>query len=87
MKTNILKMACVIIALGAIGGLCLAGGRAEPTSSSSKLTTNWTGCLVVGRHDPVDSITRGLFPATIREVEIGLRSDGVIVWREASKIK
>lgn len=49
---------------------------------TSSLTTNWIGCLVAGKEDTLDRIAPGPNPAVVRQVEIGLRSDGVVVWRK-----
>jgi hypothetical protein len=88
MKANTLKIAGLVIAAGAIAAACFVGARAQQTPSSSPLIiTNWTGCLVVGKQDTMDNIARGPHPTTVSEVEIGLRSDGVVVWREASNTK
>jgi hypothetical protein len=88
MKANTLKIAGLVVAVGAIGAVCFVGAHAQQTSSSLPLiSTNWTGCLVVGKQDTMDNIARGPHPTIVREVEIGLRSDGVIVWRETSNTK
>jgi hypothetical protein len=83
MKANTLKIVGLAIALAAFGAVCIVGTHAQQTPAGSRITTNWTGCLVVGREDTMDNIARGPHPTTVREVEIGLRSDGVVVWRNA----
>jgi hypothetical protein len=35
----------------------------------------------------MDNIARGPHPTIVREVEIGLRSDGVVVWRDVLNTK
>lgn len=73
-----------------LGLICIVGVRAQQTahnSSSSSVTTNWVGCLVAGQTDPADRITWNSSPTVIRQVELGLRSDGVVIWREATKGK
>jgi hypothetical protein len=88
MKANALKIVGLAIALAAFGAVCIVGTHAQQTpASSSLLTTSWTGCLVVGKEDTMDNIARGPHPTTVREVEIGLRSDGVVVWRNALNTK
>jgi hypothetical protein len=52
---------------------------------SGSVSTNWVGCLVAGRTDTMDKITPGPFPKIFGQVEIGLRSDGVVIWRAAPK--
>ncbi|HWC61565.1 MAG TPA: hypothetical protein VHC44_17875 [Verrucomicrobiae bacterium] len=89
MKTNLLKGVGLLSVLAVLGVVWIAGIKAQPVaggSSSSLITTNWVGCLVVGKPDPVDNMargTQGLFPAAVHQVQIGLRSDGVVVWRNA----
>ena len=85
MSANILKIVGLVIALVACGAVWIVGMHAQQSPVS--LTTKWTGCLVVGGQDATDNITRQPFPTTVREVEIGLRSDGVVVWRDAPKKK
>jgi hypothetical protein len=78
------------IALLVLGLIFIVGVRAQQTannSSSSSVTTNWVGYLVAGQTDPADRITRSSSPTIIRQVELGLRSDGVVIWREATKGK
>jgi hypothetical protein len=42
--------------------------------------------LVVGKRETGDPIAgRGLFPHVEGDVELGLRSDGVVVWRKAQR--
>ena len=54
--------------------------------AASQLSTNWVGGLVVGKKELGDPIAgRGLFPQVVGDVEIGLRSDGVVVWRKAQR--
>lgn len=89
MKTNLLKGVGLLGALAVFGLVWIAGSRAQPAAGGSNLslvTTNWIGCLVVGKPDPVDSMARGnqgVFPTSVNQVQIGLRSDGVVVWRAA----
>ena len=61
----------VIIGLAAVASSVLFSG--EP----SKLTTEWVGCPMVSNDDKYMP-SRGWLPT----VEIGLRSDGVVVWRD-----
>jgi hypothetical protein len=68
-------------------GVYIAASDAEPASSESSapLTTKWTGYLVTGTDEStVDRMPlQHAHPKTITRVEIGLRSDGVVVWRDA----
>ena len=51
------------------------------------MATNWIGYVVFGTDDSLDPITRGAYPRADRQVEIGLRSDGTVVWRRTPKEK
>ena len=86
MKANLLKGAGLLGALALFGLVWIAGTKAQPAAggrNSSLVTTNWIGCLVVGKRDPIDNMARGFFPSAVQQVQIGLRSDGVVVWRNA----
>ncbi len=79
-----------IIALLVLGAVSITGLRAQQSARNPnlpKVTTNWVGYLVVGQHDMTDQITRNPYPMVARQVEIGLRSDGVVIWREATQPK
>ena len=73
------------------GAICvLALGQINSQQNQSKpttppLATNWIGYVVFGAEDSMDRIAPkpGVFPTTNPEVEIGLRSDGIVVWRRA----
>jgi hypothetical protein len=90
MKTTFLKIAGLAIALAAFGAVHNIGIHAQQTtgkSNHSPATTNWVGCLVVGQKNSFDQMTSDPYPTTVRRVEIGLRSDGIVVWQEATKAK
>ena len=76
-------------ALVTLGFAYIAGSHAEsaPTESSGPLTTNWTGYLVIGTEEnTLDHMPlQQAHPKTITQVEIGLRSDGIVVWRKGAK--
>jgi len=71
-----------LAALGAIGIVRVPGQQKSGNPRLTAVTTNWVGCLVIGQRDSVDPISPGPAPAVVGQVEIGLRSDGVVVWRE-----
>jgi hypothetical protein len=87
MRTKNWNAAMLIIALGALGWLCLARVSAQSGTppNSALITTNWLGYLVFGSEETIDRIAPGAYPRTDRQVEIGLRSDGVVVWRAAGR--
>ena len=81
MKVTFLRIAGLASALAAFGVVFIVGIRAQSLSNSNPMTTNWVGNLVIGKEDTADRIARGPYPTTVRQVEIGLRSDGIVVWR------
>lgn len=86
MRTNLSKGWGLLAALALGGMLWISGTRAQSAGGvpkASLVTTNWIGCLVVGKADFVDNMARGLHPTAVQQVEIGLRSDGVVVWRNS----
>ena len=89
MKTKIRTSAIAATGIAILSLAYIAGLHAQqsPLSSATpQLTTNWVGRLVVGKNDTIDAITiGGLHPTISPEVEIGLRSDGVLIWRKASR--
>jgi hypothetical protein len=90
MKSKFLKNAGLAVALLAFGSVCIIGIHAQQTTTKSDVSlmaTNWIGCMVVGKYETIDRIAPGPYSTTLREVEIGLRSDGVVVWRSASNAK
>jgi hypothetical protein len=42
---------------------------------------------VIGEQESIDQISRGPHPAAKEEIELGLRSDGVVVWRRTRVLK
>ena len=91
MKTKFLKVAGMSAAFVIIGSVYIAGIRAQQSTTNSgapPATTNWIGYLVVGQNDSADPIAvGGPHPTVTRHVQIGLRSDGVVVWRNSSSAK
>lgn len=88
MKIKILEIVALTAVLAMLGAACIIKLGAQPTSRASGrgVTTHWIGYLVVGKNDTMDQIARGPFPAAVPQVEIGLRSDGVVVWRSRSVV-
>jgi len=91
MKTKFSKAAGLTAAVVIFGSAYIAGTHAQQSTTKSgalPATTNWMGNLVVGQNDSVDPIAvGGPHPTVTRHVEIGLRSDGVVVWRNTSSAK
>jgi hypothetical protein len=87
MNTKQLKLAAFFAAL--VLAVIIGAGQgihAQEKPEPSPLTTNWIGGLVVGKRETGDPIAgRGLFPHVEGDVELGLRSDGVVVWRKAQR--
>ncbi len=85
MKRKVLTLAGLFLAL--IGSVLLLRSHAQPQGSNPgkpSMSTNWVGYLALGEEESMDQIARGPHPAVKEEVEIGLRSDGVVVWRPTS---
>ncbi|HZR15694.1 MAG TPA: hypothetical protein VFE51_00080 [Verrucomicrobiae bacterium] len=80
---NSLKFAAVFVGLAGLALASNLGLRAQQNKNTplGVLNTNWIGCLVFGSEDTSDPIARGPHPTTDRRVEVGLRSDGVVIWR------
>lgn len=64
-----------ILALTICSAFFFAGAKDAPST-----TTEWIGHPVVSNNDPYTP-SQGWIP----RVEIGLRSDGVVVWRDTTK--
>jgi hypothetical protein len=58
-----------------------AQDEAPPNSTKTNIT--WLGTAVVGVNAP--GVIGGPFPQAEKNIEIGLRADGVVVWRKAAK--
>jgi hypothetical protein len=84
---KIIGSTILILALGSLCIMCVRAQQTASNSSSSAVTTNWVGYLVAGRSDLSDRITPDPSPTVSHHVEIGLRSDGVVMWREATNTK
>jgi hypothetical protein len=91
MKNNLLKATGCVGAVIVLALTYITGVRAQPSNTSPgsrAATTNWVGYLVVGQNDTTDAIAiGGPHPTVARHVEIGLRSDGTVVWRKATNGK
>ena len=86
MKENFCKVVGLTLLLLVLGSIWMIGVRAKQSggnSSSSGVATNWVGFLVTGQNDTSDRITRNPSATVVREIELGLRSDGVVIWRAA----
>lgn len=86
MTAKFLKI--MVLAVGLAAFSYMLGTRAQSIGGRSvtgPVTTNWVGRLVIGKGDAMDRIARGNKPTTVDPVEIGLRSDGVVVWRSVSE--
>lgn len=83
MRAKYLKFAAVfVLTLSALIACVDRNAQAQDKPGAAQLNTNWVGGLVVGKKERGDPIAGpGLFPHAESEIEIGLRSDGVVVWR------
>ena len=90
MNRKFLKAAALLAALFVVSFAYIAGLHAQqsPLTQPVATTTNWMGYLVIGQNDTVDAISiGGPVPTVARHVQIGLKSDGTLVWRKASDFK
>jgi hypothetical protein len=89
MKLKFAKAATLVAALVVASLSYIAGLHAQQsatTPAKPPATTNWIGYLVVGQNDTADAIAiGGPHPTVTRQVEIGLKSDGTVLWRKASR--
>jgi hypothetical protein len=85
MKTTFLQRLGIGVVGLALAGACLVSIHAQSGSAATaNRTTNWLGYVVVGMDAP-DLVEHGPYPRAERGVQIGLRSDGVVVWRKTPK--
>ena len=73
-------LATITVAIGLIGATALMARSAEKSSVAS---VRWIGAVVSGLEEK--GIVGGPFPKADPNVEIGLRDDGVVVWRKRQK--
>ena len=89
MKNKLLTIGVLVAALLALGLVCLVGTHGQENKnrlSMTPLTTNWLGYVAFGKDDLLDRMGGlGPYPAADRETQIGLRSDGIVVWRKTPK--
>jgi hypothetical protein len=82
MKSKVLAVTGVIAAsVASFWLISLHAQQRQSTPANPALSTNWVGYLVLGEEESLDQISRGPHPVAKPEVEIGLRNDGVVVWR------
>ena len=56
--------------------------QGQPNVDAGKTNVTWLGSVVYGKE--AAGVVGGPFPHAEKGVEIGLREDGVVVWRKAS---
>lgn len=86
MKKNLFRVLSIAVCSLVFGSALLIRIHAQPGAKNSGIppvTTNWVGCLVIGEKETIDAISPGMHPKPLQQVEIGLRSDGVVVWRNS----
>lgn len=87
MKTRLHKtvqVAAVVGGIAALGAGQINSQQNRSNPATQHLTTDWVGSVVYGTEESMDRIApKGVFPTANPEVQIGLRSDGVVVWRKA----
>jgi len=74
------------LGLGYFAGIIY--GQQVSSDSTAPPRIKWTGYLVVGTDETLDPMPlQKPHAKTLAQVEIGLRSDGVVVWRDAAMTK
>lgn len=86
-SSKALGLTLSLLVLASIWIIGLRAQQAGGKSGSSAVTTNWVGYLVTGQTDTSDRITPYPSATVVREIELGLRSDGVVIWRAAPLVK
>jgi hypothetical protein len=88
MKRNLFRFAGLVLFLTVLGSVTLVSMKAQDSKKLGvpALTTNWVGYAVYGK-DSSELAGGGPYPSADRRVEIGLRSDGVVIWRRAASIE
>ena len=85
MRERILKMTgAALVTIAAIWLLSVNAQENKHNPGGPAITTNWLGCVVVGKEDSIDAIGQGPYPQCAQQFQLGLRSDGVVVWRLAN---
>src|SRR6476646_4131955 len=96
MKTNVLKISMPIVVVVVAVFAYAVGLHAQQQQQQSRpksqapslaLTTNWLGYLVVGESENLDPMPGlGPYPKALADLQIGIRSDGVLVSRKAARL-
>jgi hypothetical protein len=88
MKTTSLKMlALMILLIGAFLACFRSDLQAQPNKNPT-LSTNWIGYIVFGQKEAGDPIAgHRPFPTADDTLQLGLRSDGIVVWRRVPSEK
>ena len=84
MRDRILKITgAALVTIAAIWLLNVNAQENKRSPGGPAITTNWLGCVVVGKGDSIDAISPSPYPQCAQQFQLGLRSDGVVVWRSA----
>jgi hypothetical protein len=84
MKTTFFKVATLLIVLPGLSIFYIPTGAQAQANKTPVLTTNWVGYLVIGEQDSGDPIAgHRPFPKADQKIQMGLRSDGVVIWRRS----
>ena len=83
MKSKTLIGTATALAVACGAWLCVNGQDTKPSSptSAQTVTTNWVGYLVIGS-DSIDMVGYGPDTGVALSVQVGLRSDGIMIWRK-----
>ena len=79
---NTVKTVAKVGAVVAVASMLLF---AAGCTTALEPTTEWSGCYPAVYKDSIDMYGYGPDGAWLPDLEIGFRSDGVIVWRKSKK--
>ena len=85
MKTVSLKLIGLVAFIAAAIAILAHGQQSTSKSHPVLITTNRVGLAVAAKDDPYDRniAIKGPSPTVLHDVQLGLRSDGVVVWRRS----
>ena len=84
MRHEILRITIGAAGLAMAASIWFLNAQAQENKHTAALTTNWIGLVVVGKEDAHDAIAPSPYPQCVPQFQLGLRSDGVVVWRPAA---
>lgn len=83
MKNTMQRIGIAGLLFAGVTWLCVNGQdtKSPAPAATQTVTTNWVGYLVIGK-DSIDMVGYGPDSGVAMNVQVGLRSDGVMLWRK-----